>query len=216
MLSVCIYLLTSHKFSLKLLPVKHPKFVYYTLNVYTLHISRWKRGKLSDFKPKIKQEWECFSFVLHPLLQNIPDLAPQVGKGILYHHAGLAFPSSIAVLCLPLFLFGWKTLKFLLWIQEILVHLIRDILKFGFSIFFLINWEAGFSKLFHALASGVSGAVLVRVVLWGVTDAISSVPVVVCVVVHPEHLLSLAQVRQCSGPVVGCKMIYCTFHFLRI
>ena len=47
-------------------------------------------------------------------LQNIPDLVPQVGKGILYHHAGLAFPSSIAVLCLPLFLFGWKTLKFLL------------------------------------------------------------------------------------------------------
>ena len=149
-------------------------------------------------------------------LQNIPDLAPQMGKGILYHHAGLTFPSSIAVLCFPLFLFGWKTLKFLLWIQEVLVQLIRDILKFGLSIFFLINWEAGFSKLFHALASGVSGAVLVRVVLWGVTDAISSVPVVVCVVVHPEHSMSLAQVRQCSGPVVGCKMIYCTFHFLRI
>ena len=91
--------------------------------------------------------------------------------------------SSIATCRVSLFLFG-KTLKGFLFIQEILVELVRDILKFHVAVLFLIDWEASVWELFHALATSVPRTVLFSVVLGGITDSISVVPGVISIVVH--------------------------------
>ena len=174
-------------------------------------------GKIIEFKPKIKWKRECLScFILSPRLsQTWRHGCPR--RSCSLEHTILAWKFSLGLqcaVCLPLF-FLWETLKCFLSIHEILIELIRDILEFHVSIFFLINWEACVWILFHALAAGVSGTVLVRVVLWGVTDSISSVPAVVGIVVHPSCLEVLPLVSMSSTTVVKSKMIQ-YFHFLVI
>ena len=91
--------------------------------------------------------------------------------------------SFIATCGVSLFFLG-KTLSGFLSIQEILVEFVRDILKFHVTILFLIDWEASVWILFHALATSVPRAVLVAMVLGGITDSIGGVPGVISIVVH--------------------------------
>lgn len=65
-----------------------------------------------------------------------------------------------------------------------MVEFIRDILKFHVAILFLIDWEASVWILFHELATSVPRAVLVAMVLGGITDSTGGVPGVISVVVH--------------------------------
>ena len=150
--------------------------------MFIQHSSNCKEGEnLSGFQAKDCTEVRMVSSA-PPLLQRILDLAPRFFQENC-SKIPLEVFSFIATCRVSLFLLG-KTLKGLLFIQEVLVELVRDILKFHVAVLFLIDWEASVWELFHTLATSIPRTVLLSVVLGGITDSISVVPGVISIVVH--------------------------------